>query len=260
MQYIKICSMPKIRFAHTYTSPTYENFLPKMKNSIEISYLAEGTMFCKVGDQTYTKKQYNISCNIYQEETSVHSNCFHEHHTVSFVLDYEVCNVMKENAIALSKIIPVADHVYAHDLIDEIIRIYTIYPDRNYTINGLFLQLLDEVNRLSRNETMKVNDNSSIYTRKAKEYIYQNLHRPIQQKEIAEYLNITPEYLCNVFKKENNVSLMTFINQIKLFKIHSVMKQEHLKLFEAAELYGYNNPNYVSRLYKKYFGCNITKH
>jgi len=37
-----------------------------------------------------------------------------------------------------------------------------------------------------------------------------------------------------------------------------LMQKENLKLREAVMLYGYNDPNYVSALYKKLFGHNIT--
>ena len=78
------------------------------------------------------------------------------------------------------------------------------------------------------------------------------------QREIAEHLGITSEYLCAVFKKANEVSLIMFINQTKLSKIRSVMKRENRKLYEAAEPYGYSDPNYMSRLFKKYYGKNVT--
>jgi YesN/AraC family two-component response regulator len=36
------------------------------------------------------------------------------------------------------------------------------------------------------------------------------------------------------------------------------MERENLRLYEAATRYGYTDANYVSRLYKRYFGKNIT--
>ena len=36
------------------------------------------------------------------------------------------------------------------------------------------------------------------------------------------------------------------------------METKKLPLYEAATMYGYSDPNYVSRLYKKMFGFNIT--
>ena len=51
---------------------------------------------------------------------------------------------------------------------------------------------------------------------------------------------------------------MYYINRMKLDKIRLLMKNEHMNLNRAAALYGYTDPNYVSRIYKKYYGKNIT--
>ena len=37
------------------------------------------------------------------------------------------------------------------------------------------------------------------------------------------------------------------------------MESSGMKLYEAALQYGYSDPNYVSMLYKKLFGRNITE-
>ena len=54
------------------------------------------------------------------------------------------------------------------------------------------------------------------------------------------------------------MSLITFVNQAKLSRIRTEMERENLRLYEASMRYGYQDPNYVSRLYKRYFGKNIT--
>ena len=53
--------------------------------------------------------------------------------------------------------------------------------------------------------------------------------------------------------------MMAFINRVKLEQIRTLMENNHLTLARAAEQYGYSDPNYVSRLYSKYFGTPITR-
>ena len=80
----------------------------------------------------------------------------------------------------------------------------------------------------------------------------------ITQKSVAQYLSITPEYLCSVFKKVEGISFQKYVNYEKLEAIKNLIEKEQAHLYEAATLFGYSDPNYVSRLFKKYYGYNIT--
>jgi len=75
---------------------------------------------------------------------------------------------------------------------------------------------------------------------------------------VAEHLSISPEYLCYVFKKATGISVMKYTNMTKLHAMRNLMEKENLYLYEAASLFGYSDPNYVSRLFRKLFGFNIT--
>jgi AraC-like DNA-binding protein len=71
-------------------------------------------------------------------------------------------------------------------------------------------------------------------------------------------LGITPEYLCTVFKKSTGETVMRFVNRLKLNGVRSLMESERVPLYNAAEHFGFSDPNYVSRLYVKLFGECIT--
>ena len=51
---------------------------------------------------------------------------------------------------------------------------------------------------------------------------------------------------------------MRYVNKTKLESIKKLMDNENVRLYEAATIFGYKNANYVSFLYKKIFGRNIT--
>jgi AraC-like DNA-binding protein len=121
-----------------------------------------------------------------------------------------------------------------------------------------FLDLLYEIDRCNRKGRELVIPGEALYTQRAKRYIREHLREPICQSKVAEHLSITPEYLCAVFKKTEGISLIRYVNTAKLSAICSLIEKEHMKLCEAAALFGYSDPNYVSRLFKKYYGYNIT--
>lgn len=97
------------------------------------------------------------------------------------------------------------------------------------------------------------------YIKRAKRYIYDHITEPIVQKDVALMLGITPEYLCTIFKKSEGRSLIRFINEAKLSLIRNMMENEQTTLAKAATQYGFTDPNYVSRLYKKYYNETITQ-
>ena len=55
------------------------------------------------------------------------------------------------------------------------------------------------------------------------------------------------------------MTVMRYVNTLKLENIKTLMDNANLKLYEAAAIYGYSDPNYVSRLYKQLFGYNISE-
>ena len=258
MRYVKLKSLPKIRFAHAYGAATYENELPVKKGQMEICYIAEGINHAKQGGVLYVEEKYDIACNLFEDITYIKTKGFHEHHSVSFSVEFEILEEDAEGAICLPRHLRCGGRKKIHDLVDEIISAFSLTPQRSAKLSGLFLETLSEFDELARRQTEEKNGASSRYVRRAKAYVYENLRRPITQREVAEYLNITPEYLCAAFKKEGEDSLIQFINKVKLSQMRTVMKRENLKLYEAAEMFGYADPNYVSRLYKKLFGQNVT--
>ena len=146
-----------------------------------------------------------------------------------------------------------------HRLIDEIIRIYSHFPDRKYRLGGLVLELLDEIDRRTNPNHSEKNRKESFYEYKAIKYIYDNVDKPITQRDIARHLGITPEYFSAVFKNAKGISPKQFVNRVKLSSIRMLMARENLKLYEAAARYGFTDANYVSKLFKKYYGINITE-
>lgn len=257
----KIQSIPEIVFAHVYSDNSYKNTLVPNKNFIEISLTTEGSFNLTKSGQTYRINKNDIICNLHNSTLNIDSNTYHEHRTVGAHVIFETCDANDKNSISLPFILTASDkdNGKIYKLIDAIIRTHTLEQNGSLSCAGLFLQLLNELDKLNKQNKNKTLYSDLRYVNKAKEYVFNNLSKPIKQRDIAQYLNISPEYLCFVFKKIEGISLINFVNTTKLEKIYSLMQKENVKLWQAAETCGYTDPNYVSRLYKKYFGMNITE-
>lgn len=257
--FIRIKNLPQILFAHIFETRKYKTQLPRDENLIEITYIVKGSLTLEQDGVLYHAEQNDVITNLHSSVLLLQSEEPHVHHTICFRVPFDLSGQTAEDFLS----IPLITHTGANSakmdqLIADIIQTHTLHSVSNLTCAGLFLQILDLLHESNKQSGEKILFSNLNYVNKAKTYIYNNLNRPIQQNEIAEYLNISPQYLCAVFRKTEGVPLMTFINKIKLEKIKSLMEKEHLKLYQAAELYGYTNPNYVSKIYKKYYRMNIT--
>lgn len=259
--YLHIHGLPEIRFAHRFAADQYTNTLipssPGM-GLLEISYLVEGTLTFTFDDENTTvARAGDILCFPYLSPLGIRANEHHEHHTVCFTLPFSVVTKDTPGALCLPLLYRASGPSgRGAQMIDEIIRSYTVRDRGAFFHAGLFLQLLDHIDRHTR-----ATDSAppSAHVRKAKAYIFDHLHEPIRQADVAAYLGITPEYLCSLFREAEGMPMMAFINRVKLEQIRTLMENNHLTLARAAEQYGYSDPNYVSRLYSKYFGTPITR-
>ncbi|MCQ2430733.1 MAG: AraC family transcriptional regulator [Clostridia bacterium] len=269
MRYVRLISCPRIEFAHTYHADTYRNRLVGQRSIMEVTYVEKGQLTFTDGEGTFCAHAGDVICNLYKGELAVSAESFHEHLTVCFSLDFDVIRTDGSGGDVPGLLLPLivsppdsrTQEVF-RDCISGIIRLHTLSPgspDGQAECAGLFLRLLSAVSAAARAAGDADRVGGSLYVKRAMDYLYTHLDRPIRQQEVARSLGITPEYLCALFRQEAGVPMMTCVNRMKLERIRTVMRQEGLPLSQAAELYGFSDPNYVSRLYRKLFGMSITE-
>ena len=258
MQTYEIKSLPCVKFAHVYHANSYFNTFRRVKSSMVVTYIAEGTITIEYKGKVYVANKGDIVLVPYEsEEISIRADAYHEHHTVFADLTWSLQNNV--NGLYLPLITPARYNTkLASNIIDQLIRNQLIFKNSRTKGAAKFLELLCEVDQCNIRQRDLHLPSEVMYTRRAKEYVQSNLHLPITQKGVAQYLSITPEYLCSVFKKVEGISFQKYVNFEKLEAIKNLIEKEQVYLYEATALFGYSDPNYVSRLFKKYYGYNIT--
>lgn len=256
---IDIISLPKLSFAHTYSTNKYQNKFSKKNNFLEISYITEGSLTVKVNGEVYVAKKGDVLCLLPENEITVYTNEQHSHHTVGVDVDWEFSENTLQG-IYLPTLTPASHGTEdIHAIIDDFILKRERYSASNAKFAAKFLDILCKIDKCARKYNNIQHPKEVLYVEQAKNYISRNINKPITQKEIAESLKISPGYLCNIFKKTEKTTVIKYINNLKLEKIKVLIEKENAYLYEAAALYGYDDPNYVSALFKKTFGYNITK-
>lgn len=258
MQTYEIETMPCVKFAHHYRADSYHHRFMEKENSMEISYISEGSILvCCNGEEYVAKKGDVVVFPFNRERITVSAELYHEHHTVFADLKWSLQNNI--DGLYLPIVTPAAFNTKsAANIIDKLIRNQLLFKNSKAKGGTLFLELLCEIDACNRRHRIPNIPSEILYVRRAKEYVQNNLSVPITQKEVAQYLSISSEYMCAIFKKVEGISFQKYVNYEKLSAIKNLMEKESAYLYEASALLGYSDPNYVSRLFKKYYGYNIT--
>lgn len=86
------------------------------------------------------------------------------------------------------------------------------------------------------------------------EYIRMHYMEGISLEETAEALNITPEYLSMLFKREMGMNFSVFLKKFRISHAKRLLKGTDMKIYEVAEACGYNNSNYFTKVFKEETG------
>lgn len=116
-------------------------------------------------------------------------------------------------------------------------------------------QFLSEFQRELKAEEPEL-DQKHYLIRAATDYIQQNLSRgDISLDEIAEHLMISKSYLCRLFQKKLGVSVQHYIHNIRIEKAKEYLNDFRLKIYEIAELTGFNSSTHFNIVFKKIMQC-----
>jgi|GEM_PF-1049822 len=86
-------------------------------------------------------------------------------------------------------------------------------------------------------------------------YIYSNYNKKINLKDISDYVDITPQYLCVFFKEMTRTRLTDYINRYRIDAAVNLLKASRLSITEIALECGFETSSYFNRVFKKQLGC-----
>lgn len=87
------------------------------------------------------------------------------------------------------------------------------------------------------------------------DYIDKHLSEPLTLKQLSGIANLSPNYLCHVFKKLNSVSLWEYITAKRIEKAVKLIKsKENLTMLDIALECGFNNTVNFNKAFKKHKG------
>lgn len=88
----------------------------------------------------------------------------------------------------------------------------------------------------------------------AKQFIAEHYHEDLTLNKIAETVFMSPNYFSNLFSNEVGESFLEYLTSLRLHKAKQLLGEKDAKAFEVGEKVGYDNPQYFSKIFKKYTG------
>ncbi len=98
------------------------------------------------------------------------------------------------------------------------------------------------------------------YCRMACDYVAGHLSQPIREQELADLLNITPEYFSRLFSRSMGMTLTEYVHRAKLQQVIHLVLDGGADLRTAADAVGIASTKHLSRLFRQYMGMSITEY
>jgi len=92
-----------------------------------------------------------------------------------------------------------------------------------------------------------------------KRYIKDNVTEHLSLNEVAAVFGISPNYLSQLFKKYNETGFNEYVTQCKIDEARRLLISGSYKVYEVAEMLGFENAFYFSKVFKKVVGVPPTE-
>ncbi|MBP1754211.1 MAG: hypothetical protein H6Q59_609 [Firmicutes bacterium] len=97
-------------------------------------------------------------------------------------------------------------------------------------------------------------DYSNHIVKATKEYLENHYSEDISLEDVAEQVNISPQYFSKLIKKTTGFNFIDWLSMLRVKKAKELLTNSNLTVKEVCFMVGYKDPNYFSRIFKKRIG------
>lgn len=144
-----------------------------------------------------------------------------------------------------------------------------------YTLSDMYIRRADELEDIYA--LQKLNDEMvweftrkmqelrtqkviSIHVSKCIQYIYDNLHTPLTVKDLSRKLDLHPNYLSTLFKKETGYSVHEFIQNTRLDTAKNILLDTEYSCASIANTLCFSSQSHFIRLFREKYGITPSKY
>ncbi len=119
---------------------------------------------------------------------------------------------------------------------------------------------MDKIREAARNAATGSENHTHHLIRRAQDYIDNHFQKDISLDDISRELNISPYYFSKLFKEETGENFVEYVTVRRMDKARSLLRNPDKSIKEICAEVGYSDPNYFSRIFKKYQGVTPTEY
>ena len=87
------------------------------------------------------------------------------------------------------------------------------------------------------------------------EYMRQNVYNNLSLQDVAVHFDISPSYICRIFKIYYSDTPISFYNRIRIEEAKKLLEEyQNMKVKDIAELVGFSDQYYFSKVFKQQYG------
>lgn len=279
---IEILAFDRIAFAHSLIADNYSHQLnnqgygiygkpPVNGGVLEIGFVEQNPVILsgELGEFLLEENGIFIIPPRSSFSVSVQNEGLHRHTSAEFLIrcrtrQTDTCPPPSGKCVTLPLYIPPApENSEIFQLIRSIACAKTAQPERSYfeecaEFMLLIHKLSERVHSIDCSDT--VSPGNRRHCARAKAFISQNIDRRLTVSDVATAVGVSKNYLTNVFSSSEGVTLMEYINRSKLSYMTVLIRRYGYTLAQAGRHVGMTDVNYISRIFKRYYGMTVTEY
>jgi two-component system, response regulator YesN len=120
-------------------------------------------------------------------------------------------------------------------------------------VKRVFKEIVDEL-------ICSKNSNGKIIIYEVIDYIASNYNQKLSLEIIAKRYFINPTYFSQLFKSVTNENFSTYLIKKRIEKAKELYRSSNLKMYQVANMVGYEDEKHFSQIFKKYVGLSPTEY
>ncbi|HWQ98979.1 MAG TPA: helix-turn-helix domain-containing protein [Clostridia bacterium] len=128
------------------------------------------------------------------------------------------------------------------------------------TYEELKVWFLRKIAESARNVSTKADEKANRVIAKARAFIDRNFSRDLTLEEVSREVHVSPYYFSKLFKEQTGDNFINYLTQKRVDTAKQLLADGRLNVKAICTEIGYNDPNYFSRLFKKFEGMTPTEY